>query len=36
MFNLEPLIKKVEQFTVQQAQIIALLEEIKEILKEKK
>lgn len=36
MFNLEPLIKKVEQFTVQQAQIITLLEEIKQILQEKK
>jgi len=36
MFNLEPLTKKVEQFANQQAQIIALLEDIKEILKQKK
>jgi hypothetical protein len=35
MFNLEPLIKKVEQFTAQQAQIIALLQEIKQILEKK-
>ena len=36
MFNLEPLIKKVEQFTAQQAQIITLLEDIKKILEKKK
>ena len=36
MFNLEPLIKKIEQFTIQQAQVIALLEDIKQILKKEK
>jgi len=36
MFNLEPLIKQVQAFTQAQKEILQILQEIKQILKEKK